>query len=146
MKSPRLDGIVVLVVDDNPDSRELVQYTLQTHGATVVTAEGAEKALRVMEKSPPNVLLSDIGLPDMDGYQLLQEVRALEARKRFAGNKDARHIPAAAITAYTGPDDVRKSILAGYRFHIPKPFDVDELVTTVARLAGRPGNASDDQG
>jgi CheY-like chemotaxis protein len=127
---------VVLVVDDSPDSRELVEYVLRSHGATVVTAEGAVEALRIVETSPPDVLLSDIGLPDMGGYELLEKIRALEERKRLTENKDV-HIPAAAITAYTGPDEIRKSMLAGYRFHIPKPVAVLDLIKKVATLAGR---------
>ena len=141
MNGPRLDGVVVLVVDDSPDSLELVGYVLRSHGATVITAEGAVEALRIVETSPPDVLLSDIGLPDMDGYQLLEEIRRLEERKRLAENRDA-HIPAAAITAFANPDARRKSILAGYRFHIPKPVDVDELIKTVSSLAGRAGSES----
>jgi len=133
---PSLHGVVVLVVDDSPDSRALVEHVLRSHGATVVTAEDALKALRIVEKSPPHVLLSDIGLPDMDGYELLQRIRVLEEQKRQAENKDF-HIPAAAITANSGPEHVRKSILAGYRFHISKPFAIGELTKTVATLAGR---------
>jgi CheY-like chemotaxis protein len=141
VNDPRLDGVVVLVVDDSPDALELVGHVLRSHGATVVTAERAVEALRIVEKSPPDVLLSDIGLPDMDGYQLLEEIRRLEERKRVTEHKDV-HIPAAAITAFTDRDDVRKSMLAGYRFHIPKPVDFDELIETVASLAGRTGAVS----
>jgi CheY-like chemotaxis protein len=130
-----------LVVDDSPDALELAEYVLRSHGATVFTAKRAVEALRIVEKFPPDVLLSDVGLPDMDGYQLLEEIRRLEERRRVTEHEDV-HIPAAAITAFTRRADHRKSILVGYRYLIPKPLDADELLKTVASLAGRAGNGS----
>jgi CheY-like chemotaxis protein len=140
-KKPRLDGVVVLVVDDDPSSLYLVEQVLLQQGASVVTAENPTAALRAVEKSPPDVLLSDIGLPEMDGYALLKKIRELEQQKRINA-----HVPAVAITAFTGPADRQQAILAGFRFHLPKPLDVDELLTTVAHLAGRTeGGSSGDQ-
>ena len=131
-KRPRLNGIVVLVVDDSPDTLYLVELLLVRQGANVVTAGSATEALRIVEKTPPDVILSDIGMPEMDGYMLIKKIRELERKK----NQDA-HIPAAAVTAFTSTADRQKAILAGYQIHIPKPIDVEELLTTVARLAGR---------
>jgi CheY-like chemotaxis protein len=136
LDGPRLDGVVVLVVDDNPDSRDLVELALVTQGATVMTADCGVEALRIVEKTPPDVLLSDIGLPEMDGYELMKKIRLLEQQNRLAECKDV-HLPAAAITAFTSVEDRRKSILAGFRFHIAKPVDFAELVETVASLAGQ---------
>lgn len=128
---PRLDGIVVLVVEDNPDSRDLIKWVLESHGASVVTAGTGTEALRIVERTPPDVLLSDIWLPEMDGYTLMEKIRRLEQQKP---------IPAAAVTAYTSVDARHKSNLAGFRFFIAKPVDAAELVKTVATLAGRNGN------
>lgn len=141
MNETRLDGVVVLIVDDSPDALEFAEFILRNHGATVFTAKRAVEALRIVEKVPPDVLLSEVGLPDMDGYQLLDEIRRLEERKRVTEDTDV-HLPAAAITGFTRRADHRKSILVGYRYLIPKPFDVDELLKTVASLAGRPANGS----
>ena len=136
MADASLDGIVVLVVDDHPDSLRLVEHILIIHGATVITAESAIEALRLVGASRPDVLLSDIGLPQMDGYELLKKIRALERDKRDTQNQDV-HIPAAAVSAFTSTEDRRRSILAGFRFHLGKPIDIAELVATVASLAGR---------
>ena len=128
---PSLDGIVVLVVDDNPDSLGLITRVLASHGASVVTAANGLEALHIVEKNPPDVLLSDIWMPEMDGYTLMEKIRRLEQQKP---------IPAAAITGHTSVDARRKSSLAGFRVFIAKPIDVAELVKTVARLAGHNGN------
>ena len=129
----QLEGISVLVVEDNPDTRDVTEHVLLRYGATVLTAIAA---LRIVEASPPDVLLSDIGLPETDGYALLKKIRELERRKRLA------IIPAAAVTAFTSAEDLRKSVAAGFRMHISKPFDIDDLITTVASLAGRAPHVS----
>jgi CheY-like chemotaxis protein len=121
-----LNGIVVLIVDDHRDSQELVQRVLASHGATVLTTDGAIEAIRIVATNPPDVLLSDNGLPEMDGCTLLKMVRELKPQ-----------IPAAAVSAFTSADDRRKSVSAGFRFHIPKPINIAELVKAVAILAGR---------
>src|SRR5882672_9145651 len=127
---PSLDGVVVLVVDDNSDSRDLVERVLARHGASVVTAANGLEALHIVEKNPPDVLLSDIGLPEMDGHTLIKKIRSLEQSRR-------RHIPAAAITAFTSPEDRGRSFMAGFRFHLAKPVDYSALLKIVASLAGR---------
>lgn len=135
-ETQQLLGISVLVVEDSEDTREIVEQVLRRYGASVLTADSGTAALCIVEQSPPDVLLSDIGLPEMDGYTLLKKIRDLEQRKHLAA------ILAAAFTAFTSSDDLQKSNLAGFRFHISKPFDIDELITTVASLAGRAANGS----
>lgn len=134
-KMPNLDGVVVLVVDDNSDSRDLIKRVLENNGASVVTAGTGQEALQIVEKTPPDVLLSDIGLPEMDGYTLIKKIRTLEQNKR-------KHIPAAAITAFTSPEDRGRSFMAGFRFHLAKPVNFSELLKIVANLAGRSGSSA----
>jgi CheY-like chemotaxis protein len=92
------------------------------------------EAIRIMEKAPPDVLLSDIAMPEMDGYTLIKEIRHLEQKK---GAKKTGHLPAAAISAFTSAADRRASVSAGFEFHIGKPVDIPGLIETVAILAGR---------
>jgi len=132
--SHALDGVVILVVDDNADWRDLLGEVLTSHGARVVTAESGIEAIRIVEKAPPDVLLSDIGMPEMDGYTLIKEIRHLEQKK---GAKKNDRLPAAAISAFTSPADRRASASAGFEFHIGKPVDIPGLIETVATLAGR---------
>ena len=130
----QLEGISVLVVEDSPDARVVMDEALRRYGATVSTADSARTALGMVEKSRPDVLLSDIGMPQMNGYTMLKKIRELEERKRFDP------IPAAAVTAFNTPADLRKSRSAGFRFHLSKPFVIDDLIRTVAVLAGRADN------
>ena len=128
--SPSLDGLRVLVVDNERDSRELVAAALMARGAEVVSFGSAIEALEEMERQPFDVLVSDIGMPEMDGYWLINKVRQLPA-ERGGG------IPAAALTAYAGIEDRRRVLLAGYQMHIPKPVEPAELTSLVASLAER---------
>ena len=125
---PALHGITVLVVDDDEDSRTLVARTLEKAGAKVRTAGSADEALKVLDESRPHVLVSDIGMPEKNGYALLEELRARPAEK---GGK----IPAAALTAYTRVEDRVQALCAGFQILLPKPVDAMELVATVAALA-----------
>jgi CheY-like chemotaxis protein len=134
----RLDGLAVLVVDDDPDTLGAVAALLESHGATVYTAGSAADALAVMVSVRPNVLLADIAMPEQDGYALLAKVREME-------RSGAPWTPAAALTAYASAEDRARALIAGYQVHIPKPFKPFELVTVVAHLAGRftqPGTES----
>ena len=126
---PELTGLEVLVVDDEPDARELVSRILQNHGARVSTAESAEEALRLLEIATPDVLVSDVGMPGMDGYQLIRHIRATEAR--------GQRLPALALTAFARAEDRKRAMLAGYQSHLAKPFDTAELVLMVAGLTSR---------
>lgn len=123
---PNLKGVVILVVEDDADARAMVKQVLENHGASVVEAGNGVEALRIVEKSPPHVLLSDLGMPEMDGYTLIKKVRELKP-----------DIPAAAVTAFTDAEALRESIVAGYRIVITKPVDMKYLVKAVASLAGR---------
>jgi PAS domain S-box-containing protein len=126
---PRLDGVRALIVDDEADALELIQRVLQNQGALVTTARSAAEALRVLESSTPDILVSDIGMPGTDGYQFMRLVRAAEPK--------GRRTPALALTAFARPDDRKHAILAGYQAHLAKPFDMAELAIVVAGLVGR---------
>lgn len=130
----RLDGIVVLVVDDDADSRVMLAELLELQGATVLVADNGFTALRVLRGNTPNVLLSDIAMPGMGGLELIEEIRSREKRRKIAEKMDA-HLPAAAISALNTPEDRRKSIKAGFHFHIPKPVDFAVLLGIVISLA-----------
>jgi PAS domain S-box-containing protein len=125
-----LNDLRVLVVDDEPDTRELVAAVLTGRGAEVVSVGSAGKALEEMERQQFDVLVSDIGMPEMDGYALISKVRQLPVER--GGN-----IPAAALTAYAGIEDRRLVLSAGYQMHIPKPVEPAELTSAVASLAER---------
>jgi PAS domain S-box-containing protein len=127
---PALNGVRVLVVDDERDSRDFVAAALVMCGADVVSLGSANEALEEMERRPFDVLLSDIGMPEMDGYWLINKVRQLPAA-RGGG------IPAAALTAYAGIEVRRRVLMAGYQLHIPKPVEPAELTAVVASLAER---------
>lgn len=126
--APALEGIAVLVVDDDEDSRAMVAKTLEKAGAGVSTAGGADEALNALDSTLPQVLVSDIGMPGKDGYALLEELRSRPAER---GGK----IPAAALTAYTRVEDRVQAMCAGFQILLPKPVDANELVATVAALA-----------
>jgi len=128
--SPSLDGLRVLVVDDEPDARELVAAALMLRGAEVVSFGSAIEALEEMERQLFDVLVSDIGMPEMDGYWLINKVRQLPAER-------GGRIPAVALTAYAGTEHRRHLLLAGYQMHIPKPVEPAELTSLIASLAGR---------
>jgi signal transduction histidine kinase/ActR/RegA family two-component response regulator len=131
-KMEDLSGVRVLVVDDDEDARESMATLLTTCGATVTTAASTREALEVVQggEQRQDVLVSDISMPDVDGYALLRAIRA-----RSSGG--ATIVPAIAVTAYAGPKDRQLALAAGYRLHLSKPVDQGELVAAVADLAGR---------
>ena len=126
---PKLDGVHVFVIDDEPDARELLRRVLQDQGAVVTSFAGAEEALMALTQSRPAVIVSDIGMPGMDGYQMIRALRASETR-------DSR-VPALALTAFARAEDRKRALVAGFQAHLAKPFDVAELVLLVADLVGR---------
>ncbi len=126
--SSRLDGLTVLLVDDEADVRAVTAHVLQGAGAQVTVAASAEEGLRLLQQCRPAVMLSDIGMPLQDGYDLIRQVRALPPN---AGGR----IPAAAFTAYAGRDDCERALLAGYQLHLAKPVAPEALVQAVAQLA-----------
>jgi signal transduction histidine kinase/ActR/RegA family two-component response regulator len=125
--APALNGIQVLVVDDEPDSREFVTFVLEQAGAKVITATTAEEALTTLIRSQPNVLLSDIGMPDMDGYMLMQRVRALPPEQ-------GGQVRAIALTAYAGEMNQQQALQAGFQRHLAKPVEPEVLVGAIASL------------
>jgi signal transduction histidine kinase/CheY-like chemotaxis protein len=129
---PSLDGVRVLVVDDERDARDFLTLILQRAGASVLAADSAAKALRVLESDKVDVLLADIAMPGEDGYALIRKVRALAP-------EEGRRIPAAALTAYAGPADRAHALAAGFDRHVAKPVAPTALVALVASLAGRAG-------
>jgi PAS domain S-box-containing protein len=127
-----LDQLRILVVDDETDTLDLVSMELTQHGAHVTCVMTADAALTALESSQFDLLISDIAMPDADGYDLIRRVRRREAGKE-------RRIPAVALTAYARVQDRMRAILAGYNTHVAKPVEAHELVTVVASLAGRLG-------
>ncbi|QLE56194.1 PAS domain S-box protein [Nostoc sp. TCL26-01] len=123
-------GIKVLVVDDEADSRDFVTTVLEQCQAQVQAVASVQEALQVIAEWQPDVLVSDIGMPQEDGYSLIQKVRSLPPEQ--GGN-----IPAAALTAYARAEDRMRAIQEGYRLHLPKPIEPAELATVVASLIGR---------
>jgi len=122
-----LQGLRVLLVDDEPDSRELLEMVLAQAGATVTSAGSAREAFELLQSGRPNVLVSDIGMPDEDGYAFIRRVRALDEAA-------LGRIPSLALTAYTRGVDRAKALAVGFTAHMGKPVNPDELVRTVARL------------
>ncbi|AFY47165.1 response regulator with CheY-like receiver, AAA-type ATPase, and DNA-binding domains [Nostoc sp. PCC 7524] len=122
-----LTGSRVLVVDDEPDIRDLVTFILEEYGAEVTAVTSASEALEAMSESLPDVLISDIAMPEIDGYMLIRQVRQQPAQQ--GGN-----IPAIALTAYAGEVNQQQAIAAGFQMHIPKPIDPDELMEAIASL------------
>jgi signal transduction histidine kinase/ActR/RegA family two-component response regulator len=125
-----LARVRVLVVDDDPDTLEVVRQVLEQAGAHVVVAASAREAYEALAARPPDVLLSDIGMPGEDGLALIRRVRALEAAR-------GGRVPAAALTAYTQVEDRQHALSAGYQAYLAKPIEPAELTAAVARLAGR---------
>jgi signal transduction histidine kinase/DNA-binding response OmpR family regulator len=125
-----LKGLRMLVVEDETDTRELVAFALTVAGAEVKTAAWAREALDMLEGWTPDVLVSDIGMPGLDGYAFIGEVRRREADSGV-------RLLAVALTAYAGVEARRRAISAGFQTHLAKPLDPAEMVAAVARLAGR---------
>jgi CheY-like chemotaxis protein len=128
----RLDGLRLLVVDDEPDTREMLKAGLEGCGASVTTVGSASEALAELSRSKPDVLISDIGMPEEDGYALVRRIRALPAE---SGGK----VPAIALTAYARVEDRMQALRAGYQIHVTKPVELAELAAVVASLTKREG-------
>ena len=125
-----LAGVRVLVVDDEPDARDLVERLLTECAAIVTTAASASEALQQVTREKPDVLVSDIGMPEEDGYTLMRWIRKLDG--------DRGDIPAIAFTAYARAEDRTKAMQAGYQLHLAKPVEPAKLIAMVAKLAKRP--------
>jgi PAS domain S-box-containing protein len=127
---PDLSGAHVLVVDDEADARELLRNVLHGQGARVTTMPSAGEALAFLQSAKPDVIVSDVGMPGIDGYQMMRTLREQEPK--------GRTVPALALTAYARAEDRKRAMLAGYQAHLTKPFDIGELVLVVAALLNRP--------
>jgi CheY-like chemotaxis protein len=125
-----LSGLRVLVVDDEADARALLRQLLEECGAEVVAAAGVEEALALLQSARPDLLVSDIGMPGADGYQLLERVRAL--RDPVLAN-----LPAIALTAFARSEDRTRALRSGFVLHLSKPVESAELVASVASAARR---------
>ena len=130
--APQLRGLRVLAVDDEHDANDLIRAALQSSGVDVVTASSAEEVLMLLPRIGADVLISDIGMPDVDGYALIQSIRKLPER---SGGR----IPAIAVTAFARPQDRSRAFLAGFDVYLPKPVDPAELVAVMCNLTGRRG-------
>ncbi|MDZ7953624.1 response regulator [Nostoc sp. DedQUE09] len=128
-QSMSFQSLRLLVVDDDADTRILLTFLFELEGAEVIAAASANEALKIMSSFKPDILISDICLPDEDGYSLLLKVKNLEANR-------GRKIPAIALTASILENDRKRALLAGYDIYQCKPIDLDELTSMVATLTG----------
>ncbi|MBE8999668.1 response regulator [Nostoc sp. LEGE 12447] len=127
-----LTGIQILVVDDDDDTREFHTFVLEQVGARVIAVASAKEALQALAEAEPDILISDIGMPETDGYMLMRQIKALQL-------KQAKQIPAIALTAYAGEINQQQAIASGFQRHLSKPVEPDELVKAIATLIGRNG-------
>ena len=128
-----LAGLRILVVDDEPDCATLTGYLLSQWGADVKIVYSATEALEVFEQYqiwPPDILISDIQMPAIDGYELMRRVRDM-------GSDSGGDLPAIALTAYTRDEDRARALVAGFQIHVAKPFDPFELLTVVESMMNR---------
>jgi len=131
----RLQNVRILAVDDEEDSLELLRAILEATGATVTTAVSAAEALAAMTHEVPDVLLADIGMPHMDGFEMIRQIRQ-------SPHARLREVPAAALTAYARSEDRTRSLRSGFQMHLAKPIDPRELVAAIASLVRRHDDAS----
>ncbi len=127
---PNLDGLRVLIVDDEADARHLLTTILTEFGIQVIAAASACEALLALQQFRPHILVSDISMPQEDGYTLIKKVRALPT-------EEGGRIPAVALTAYARAEDRTQALLAGFQLHVPKPVNPGELAAVIANLTGR---------
>jgi CheY-like chemotaxis protein/two-component sensor histidine kinase len=125
-----LDGVSVLVVDDEPDARTLIHRILTYCEAEVFTAASGAEGLQLLKTHRPDVLISDIGMPETDGFQFIRQVRQLSP-------EEGAHTPAIALTAFASSEDRTAALLAGFQVYVVKPIEAQELLVTVANLLGR---------
>jgi CheY-like chemotaxis protein len=124
---PSLVGVCALVVDDQPDARILICRLIEEHGGRCILADSGAQALTIVAQEDVNILISDIGMPDFDGYDLIRKIRAMH-------DSALRNLPAIALTAYARADDRQRALLAGFQMHVSKPVEPRELVAGIASL------------
>jgi hypothetical protein len=127
-RQAELSGLRVLIVDDDLDAREVLEDALSSAGSTVKTADSAARGLELVRSFRPNIILSDVGMPDQDGYAFMRHVRELGARQ-------GGDVPSIALTGYTRHGDRTQAIAAGFTAHVAKPVVPQELLKLVASLA-----------
>jgi CheY-like chemotaxis protein len=133
IRQPRsISGLRVLLVDDDPDARDLIAATLRRAGAEVTTAASALEALDSLPIARPDILVSDIAMPNLDGYGLIRQIRQLPI-------EDGRQLPAIALSAYARAEDSARAVAAGFQSHLAKPVDPSELLARVAHFAAAHG-------
>ena len=134
LASADLSNLTVLVVDDDLDSLDFIRRILGDEGATVVTASSAAEALAIIDRQRPDVFISDIGMPETDGYELMRKVRNLQPGL-------GTRFPGIALTAFARTEDRTRALLAGFVAHVAKPVESAELIATIAAVTGRTGLA-----
>jgi PAS domain S-box-containing protein len=122
-----LAGVKILLVDDEADVRQLISFVLEEYGATITVASSAKEALTAFNESVPDILVSDIGMPEMDGYMLMEKLRSLPAEK-------GGEVPAIALTAYAGEVNEQKALSSGFQKHIAKPVEPEVLMQAISSL------------
>jgi CheY-like chemotaxis protein len=133
MPRQSLKGMKVLVVDDSPDLLTLVDYVLRAQGANVTTAGSASEGLLAFQTVRPRMVLSDVAMPDQDGYDLIHQIRAME--------KEGPHVPAIALTAYAREDEKQRALEAGFHMHVSKPLQPEQLVSAIVELTTQANSA-----
>jgi len=123
---PELDGVRVLIVDDDADSREMLAMVLERSGAKIDMAESAAEAVAAFQSQHPHALLLDLGLPDEDGFQLLKKLRGLAS--------EGEDIPAIALTGYGSAEDQERSREGGFQAHLVKPVALSDVIASVVRV------------
>jgi CheY-like chemotaxis protein len=126
----RLDGVHALLVEDDDDSRKLLGTMLKRYGARVTSTKSAAEALRVFDDDVPDILISDIGMPDEDGYEFIRKLRSLPPEKGGL-------TPAIALTGYASRKDRERALDAGYHKHMAKPIEQADMISAIAALVGR---------
>jgi CheY-like chemotaxis protein len=129
-----IKGLRILVVDDEPDARDILTHVLQAYGMETESAASAFEALTKVENFRPDVIVSDLGMPEADGYWLMTQVRGLPPEQ-------GGETPAIALTAYASAEDRARALSCGYHLHLPKPAEANALAKAIAVATGRAGKA-----
>lgn len=131
-QSPKLDGLRILIVDDDESTREAIGIYLKSFGAQIMTAESANEGLEIFSRFRPGILLSDIAMPGKDGYSLIRKIRSLDS-------ESGGDIPALALSAYTSEDDTKNALAAGFQAHVTKPVEADALARFILKMMVKNG-------
>ena len=124
--TPSLEGLTILLVEDNGDAREMITLILEQYQARTIAVESVREALLIYQQEQPDILISDISMPLQDGYELIQKIRSSQNSKSS--------LPAIALTAYASEEDKQKAIAAGFDLHLPKPIDATQLIESLLKL------------